>query len=228
VTLSKRVDAIVSHQLARWQVDPHPSRPLPCVALSRLPGSGGAELGHRVAERLHYGFFGSEIVDQIAAERGISHEMLRGLDEHVRNGIDRFVTDTFRDRHFTESDYLREVARLITTLGRRGGAVILGRGAAFLLPPDQALRVLLVAPRAARIERVAKERELTRDEAAAWVDREDAWREQFVRHHFRLRQDDPTLCDLVLNTCTLGMETAVDTVLHVMRERFGIHVPLGS
>jgi cytidylate kinase len=227
MTLSKRVDAIVSHQLARWQVGPHPSRPLPCVALSRMPGSGGAEIGHRVAERLHYGFFGSEIVDQIAAERGISRDLLRGLDEHVRTGIERFVADTFRERNFTESDYLRDVARIVTTLGRRGGAVILGRGAAFLLPPDQALRVLLVAPRAARIERVGKERGITRDEAAAWVDREDAWREHFVRHHFALRQDDPTLCDVVLNTTTLGVETAVETVLHLMRERFGIHVPLG-
>jgi cytidylate kinase len=227
MTLSKRVDAIVSHQLARWQVGPHPSRPLPCVALSRMPGSGGAEIGHRVAERLHYGFFGSEIVDQIAAERGISRDLLRGLDEHVRTGIERFVADTFRERNFTESDYLRDVARIVTTLGRRGGAVILGRGAAFLLPPDQALRVLLVAPRAARIERVGKERGITRDEAAAWVDREDAWREHFVRHHFALRQDDPTLCDVVLNTTTLGVETAVETVLHLMRERFGIQVPLG-
>lgn len=221
MTLSKRVDALVSHQLGRWQAEPRPKRPPPCVALSRLPGSGSFGIGHLVAERLGYGFFGSEIVDQIAAERGIARELLRGLDEHVRSAIDRFVADAFRERGLTESDYLRDVVRIVTTLGRRGGAVILGRGAAFILPPEGALRVMLVAPRVARIERVAKERGMGREEAAAWVDREDAWREQFVRHHFGLRHDEPTFYDLVINTATFSTEVAAEMVVDVLRRRFG-------
>jgi len=221
MTLSKRVDAIVSHQLGRWQAEPHPERPRPCVALSRLPGSGASAIGHRVAERLGYGFFGSEIVDQIADERGIARNLLHGLDEHVRNAIDRFVTDAFRERGLSESDYLRDVVRIVSTLGRRGGAVILGRGAVFILPPEQALRVLLVAPRGARVERVAKDRGLGRDAAAAWVDREDAWRKEFVRHHFGLRDDDPTFYDLIINTLTLSTEVAAETVVDVLRRRFG-------
>ena len=222
MALSPRVDAIVRHQLSRWQASPLPTRPAPCVALSRLPGAGGYELGRRVADALHYGFFGSEIVDQIAAERGIARELLHGLDEHVRHAIDRFVVDAFQERRFTEGDYLRDVARIVTTLGRRGEAVILGRGAAFILPPDQALRVLVVAPRAARVERAAKEHNFTLHEAEAWIDREDDWRAEFVRHHFGLPHDDPVHYDLAVNTATLGIELAAESVVRVHRERFGL------
>jgi cytidylate kinase len=220
---TRGVEDLVERQVRRWSLEKRASgaRPQPCVVLSRLPASGASELGRRVAERLGYEFYGIEIVDQIAREQGVSRRLVEGLDEHVRSGIERFVADSFRNTAFTESDYLRHVVRTVATLAERGGAVILGRGSPNILRPEQALRVLLVAPFEVRVARVQRERELTQHEARELLEHEDEERRAFLRRNFGVEPDDPTLYDLSLNTGTLPLEAASDVVVHALRLRFG-------
>jgi cytidylate kinase len=173
-----------------------------------------------VAARLGYEVYGRELVERIGREHGVEQELLEGLDEQVRGSITRYVTDLFRERPFRESDYLKHVARAVSALAERGHAVIVGRGAALILPPEQALRVLLVAPRELRVDRLAKERDLGREAAAAALREEEERRAEFVRHHFGARQDDPSLYDATLNTGTLGVERTATAVVELLRLRF--------
>jgi cytidylate kinase len=223
LTASSSLDELVGRQVRRWELErrsPGLQAAPPCVALSRLPHSGAAELGRRVAERLDYGFFGSEIVDRIAREQGIQRRLIEGLDERVRSVVDRYVTDAFRSGGFTESEYLRYVVRTVAALGEQGRAVILGRGAPFILSPERALRVLVIAPNEQRIERLQKSRELTRAEAVETLAREDAERERFTRHHFDVNPNDPLLFDLVVNTGTLGIADSAVAVFDALSRRF--------
>ena len=217
------IEVLVDRQMRRWnlqQVSEGPILRPPCVALSRLPHSGAAEIGQLVAERLDYGFFGREIVDQIAGERGVQRQLVAGLDEKIHGTIDRYVADAFRVHAFTESDYLRHVVRVIATLGNRGMAVILGRGAVFILSPARALRVFLVAATPARIDRLAESRGFSHEQAAEVIGEEDARRREFFRHQFGVAPDDPLHYDIVLNTGTLSIDAAVDVIIDALRCRF--------
>ncbi|MDJ0868444.1 MAG: cytidylate kinase-like family protein [Myxococcota bacterium] len=214
---------LVDRQAARWLRQTRPAAASgkgPCVALSRLPASDAAELGRRVAEKLDYGFFGIEIVDRIARERGVQRRIVEGLDEHVRSSIERFVVDAFRSRPFSEGDYLRHVVRVVTTLGRRGMAVLLGRGAPFILEPQDALRVLVVAPRERRLEAIAREHGLGPAAAERRLDYEDTSRRDFLAQ-FGVDPDDPARYDLVVNTGTLGLDAATQLVVEATR-RHGV------
>jgi cytidylate kinase len=217
------VEALIERQVRRWELTQTAPRPgVRCVAVSRMPGAGGGELARRLAERLDYGLFDRGLVDAVAAQAGVQARLVEGLDERVRSLIERLVTDAFRTGAFVESDYLREVVRTIRTVAERGNAVILGRGAAQILSPQQALRVRVVAPRAARIERRAKARGVGVEDAARQIDGEDAERRQFVHHHFGIDPDDACLYDLVLNTGTLAMETAVELAAEALRRQFPV------
>lgn len=216
---SRTFEQLVEQHVRRWEIErsaavPQPRHP--CVALSRLPGAGGSELGQRVAESLDYEFFGIEIVDQIAREQRVQRRLVADLDERVRSRIDRFVIDAFRSRTFKESDYLSCVVRTIAILGERGRAVILGRGAPFILGAEKALRVLIVAPDAMRIERMTKLHDLSAAEGAARIAREDAQRLEFL-HQFGVNPDVPAHYDLVVNTGTLGRDDAVALVVDALR-----------
>ncbi len=220
---SRSLEDLVERQVRLWEAERRANTPPPrgpCIALSRLPGAGAAELGKRAAALLDYGFFGIEIVDQIARELGVQSRLVAGLDERVSSGIDRYVADAFRTRPLTESDYLRAVVRTIATLGERGRAVILGRGAPYILPPSRALRVLVAAPREARIARIAREEGLSAREAEERLARRDEERLRFLRHDFGVEPDDPTLYDLVVNTATLGVDASAALVIDALRRRF--------
>lgn len=219
--MARAVEALIERQVRRWELLARAPKPAGrCVAVSRMPGAGGGELARRLAERLDYGLFDRALVDAVASHAGVQTRLVEGLDERVRSVIERVVTDAFRTGTFAESDYLREVVRTVRTVAERGNAVILGRGAAQILSPQQALRVRVVAPREARIERRAKAAGIPADEAARQVDGEDAERREFVRHQFALDADDPCLYDLVLNTGTLSMETAVELAAEALRRQF--------
>ena len=217
------LDELVARQIRRWESERDAQTPCPappCIALSRLPHSGGAAVGQQVADKLDYGFFGIEIVERIARERGIQQDLVKGLDERVRSVIDRYVIDSFRSRRLTESEYLRHLVTTLATLGEQGRAVILGRGAPFILSPDRTLRVLVVADTELRLERAMRETGLERDAALELLRNEDTERRHFLGHHFGVTPDDPTLYDLVVNTGTLGIDGAAKAIVDCVSLRF--------
>lgn len=219
----RTLEEIVTHQVRRWELEEarrSAEAPAPCVALSRLPGSGGAEVGRRVAEALGFGFFGIELVDQIAREIGVQRELVADLDEHVRLAIERWVTDGVHKRAFTENEYQMGLLRTLGTLRERGLAVILGRGSAYVLPPAHTLRVLVVASRAFRRKRRRDALQVDADTAESRLAEEERERKDFVDFHFHVDPDDPTLYDLVVNTETLGIEKATRLILEAFSDRF--------
>jgi cytidylate kinase len=220
---SRSLDRLVSEQVLRWQEQErrrNEARPRPCIAISRLPGAGAGEIGLRVAEALGYGFFGIEIVDQIARASRVRRELVADLDERVHDGIERWVTDTVRRHAFDESHYLRELLRTLATLSERGQAVVLGRGSPYVLPAERTLRVFVVASRPARLERLAKARRLPEAEAERTLAREENERVAFLRRQFRVDPDDSTHYDLVVNTDAFGIDGATELVKHAFGLRF--------
>jgi len=221
--MPRSVEALIEGQVRRWELLERAPKPAGrCIAVSRMPGAGGGELARRLAERLDYGLFDRGLVDAVASQAGVQTRLVEGLDERVRSLIERVVGDAFRTGTFAESDYLREVVRTVRTVAERGNAVILGRGGAQILSPQQALRLRVVAPRDVRIERRAKAAGIPAEEAARQLDGEDAERRAFVRHQFGLDSDDSCLYDLVLNTGTLAMETAVELAAEALRRQFPV------
>ena len=212
--------------MKRWHLEARQQRlrpRRPCIALSRLPGSGADDLGRLLAERLGYAFCSIEIVDRIARLAGIQQELVAGMDERVRGGVEA-VMDGLRNRPapFNEGGYVGRLVRVIATLGEGGSAVIVGRGSPYVLGADRALRVLVVAPREERVERLAKRYSLPLDEARARLEREDESRRLFIQRSFRMDPDDASLYDLALNTGTIGIEGAADLIEEVLARRWPV------
>lgn len=219
---SQSIQSLVETQGRRWAMSlgRGAASPQPSIAIARLGYSGAHEVAQEVARQLGFGFFGSEIVEQIAKDEGVSRDLVAGLDERVQNAIERFVIDGFRHRQFEESDYIRGVTHVISTLARRGRVVILGRGAPAIVDPTHVLRVLVIAPKQARAARLAQMHAMTSKEAAERIDVEDREREEFYRRCFSFDQSDPLNYDLVVNTASLGLEPATATILEAFRRRF--------
>lgn len=115
---------------------------------------------------------------------------------------------------------LADLARVVAALGERGMAVVVGDGAALVLPAERTLRVLLVSPRGDRMARLSAARDLAAPAASAELDRQDEARLRFLRDRLGLTGDDPALFDVVLNTGHLVPEAAAALVVEALRRRF--------
>jgi cytidylate kinase len=196
---------------------PQPRGPL--VAFSRWAGAFGDEVAERVAEWLDYGLFGAEAIDRLAADPALSASLEAGLDAAQRVAIGERVATVLARAPAAPAALVRVVA----TLGERGMAVVLGRGAASILPPARALRVLVVAPEAQRAERMAQAQGIPREEAVACIASADSARRSALRERFGIAAEDLTHYDLVLNTEALSIEAAAALVVDALRRRFPLH-----
>jgi hypothetical protein len=220
--MGDRIETLLERQARRWAIErgagmPAPRGPL--VAFSRWPGSLGDEVAARVAAWLDYGFFDAETVDQLAERADLRERLEAGLDAAAREAIAARVAAA-RGRAPGAPEALVAV---VMTLGERGMAVVLGRGAAALLPPERALRVLVVAPEAQRVARTAAAQGVPTAEAAACVASADAARREALRERFGVGSEDLAHYDLVLNTEALSVEAAAALAVDALRRRF----PLG-
>jgi cytidylate kinase len=215
----ERLAELFDRQTRRWEIDRRAGMPQPrgaVVSISHMPASGGGEVAQRVAEWLDYGMFGLDAIRRIASDARLRERLTTPLEPAALDAIEARVRRVFPG---IESE-LGELARVVATLGERGMAVVVGRGATAILPPARTLRVLIVAPRETRVERLARSRGLGREEAEAALDAEDAARLDFLRAQLGLPGDDPGLYDLIVNTQQLSIDAAAALVVEAVRRRF--------
>jgi hypothetical protein len=213
------LEALLERQGRRWQIEQGAGMPQPrgpVVACSRWAGACGEEVAARVAAWLDYGFFGAETLDRIAAAASLRARLAAGLDEAAIGQIAAQVDATLARLPGAP----RPLVEIAFTLGWRGMAVVLGRGAAAILPASRALRLLVVAPAALRAERLAAAQGIPLGEAAACVASADAARHAALRERFGIAAEDLGRYDLVLNTEALSVEACAALAVDAVRRRF--------
>jgi cytidylate kinase len=190
------------------------ARSVPVITVARQYGSSGDEIAAAVAERLHLRLVGQDMLAEVAERLGVRPSSLTGRDERdsglvadlvrtMRRMYPATVVPTAADDagDVDEAAYLQVTRQVIWEVARTHAAVILGRGATFVLDTNPiVLHVLLVAPLQQRIERVMAAEGLTRARAAQQVKDADANRARYIRHYYRKDWLDVAHYDLVLNT----------------------------
>ena len=223
------VDHFVNRQILLWQEERKiaerkgiegKSVQQPMVCLSRQYGARGAEMGRMVAEQLGFRFYSQELIHDVAQEGQVRDQLVESLDERVQDSISAWVSGLIKRGAFAPSDYLRNLSKVVLTLGRHGKGVIVGRGAHFLLDPQVTLRVRVLAPLETRVARIAARDGLAEDEARAKILRIDGERVAFNKQHYGADISDPSHYDLVVNAGTLGIEGAADLTVRAFRTRF--------
>jgi len=219
---------IVEEQLRRWQLSKadrgragKAPAPWPLITVSREFGALGAATGRVVADRLGFGFWDQEIVHAIVENTGAQETLLASLDERTRNRIEDVISENLGGVVGTTGEYVRHVTRVVRAIERHGGAVIIGRGAYFILAADAALRVRVVCPEALRISRFAEREGIDRREAEKRVRQVERERRTFNKRYYGKQVDDPLHFDLVVNTGWTTHTAAADVVIAAYGAKFG-------
>lgn len=226
--MPRNVRDLVEQQVQRWMAEqkersresPLPEPPRPPVTISRQAGTEGTELGRRVAEALGFRLWDQELVQRVAEQNGAPEALLRAVDERARNAIEDLLAGILMGDLSTETEYMAQLVRLFHALAHHGRAVIVGRGAQFVLSPDAALRVRVVGPADVRLRNLATARGLSESAARAELERLDRERLHFVRHHYHRDAADPCAYDLVVNIGSISLRGAAETVAGAYRAKF--------
>jgi cytidylate kinase len=211
----RSVENLIEEQVRRWDIrgkEKPQKLTEPVIAVSRLPGSGGRQIVKTIGRVMGFDIFDAMIIQKIAEDARLSSALIKTLDERGVSMVEDWVLAVLSDRYLWRQEYLKLLARFIHVIGKQGRGVILGRGASFILPPAECLRVLVVAPLEVRIKNVAGEFGCSAEEARKRVVQTEAERRAFIRQHFQAELTDPALFDLIINTEFIGVTDAVETI----------------
>ena len=206
------------------------------ITISRQLGSGGREVGNKVAEKLGIAYVDQEIVSRAAALADVSEEALSDADErrptllgHIADLLARYPAavelgvptvdiepslgqDTFKQ---LVEDVMREVAA-------KGSAVIVGRGGQMIFKdrPDT-FHVHLYAPFEVRVRRTLQRERLSQVEAERRVRESDRNRSGYIRTYYKVDWQDPELYALMINTGKLDIDTVADLIATAAKSTLG-------
>jgi cytidylate kinase len=185
----------------------------PWITISTQLGAGGAELAAQLGKRLGWQVFDKEIVEQIARSTNTKEKLLSRIDDHAVGAFEDYVSHLFVPGSLGRSAYVLEMTRVLWAIARQGDAIMLGRGANWLLDSQYGLRVRAIAPVEKRVARVARREAISLADATHRVEADNADRARFTRQVYKKDIDDPLGYDLVVNLGTLDPAAAVELVV---------------
>jgi hypothetical protein len=210
--------ASIESPLHGYRGDAAPAAPKPrglTVAISREAGARGGTIAKMVGEHLGWQVFDQEMLTFLANDEPARADLLADVPAGGREWADARLAGA--DAKLGPD--LAGAVRLTLAVAARGDAVLIGRGAGFLLPAETTLHVRVVAPWEQRVAYLAQWLRLPRDEAAAEVRSRDEKRAALLDALTGREPGDATGYDLVLNSARLGLEACAELIAQAVRHK---------
>jgi cytidylate kinase len=187
------------------------------IAISREVGARGTTVAREVGQRLNWTVYDHELVEHIAREMNLRARLLESVDERRMSWLEECLESLTSGPLVSESGYVRQLVQTLLSLAAHGECIIVGRGAAMILPAETTLSVRLVAALEERASFMSQELGVPRAQAMRQVLASDRERIQFIKAHF---QKDPTEnqhYDVVLNSSRFTVHESADLIVDALQ-----------
>lgn len=192
----------------------------PVITLSRETGSGGRPIARLVAKTLKFDYYDKKLVEMIARKTKKRKEIVESVDEKVQDYVSGFVESLLGIDSLSRSSYFGHLCEVIISIAKKGKAVILGRGANFIIPTNECLSVRIIAPLKTRIENSIKYEGNTPLQARREIKRIHFERKDFIRRYFHKNISNANYYDLVINTKNFDIQQASKIVIDTYKSKF--------
>lgn len=222
--MPKYIEELVSQQVRRSEIAHQKRVELgeePCtysvITISRGMGSGARIISQKLANELGWSLWDKELLDAMAEDADVSRKLVEEFDEHTRSEIHLFARAAFGDHEAGGFIYARHLAHTVAAISKLGNAIILGRGANFLLP--HALNIRIDASEELRIKNMMTYEDLDREQAAAKIRQSDKEREHFAIQVFGREKVESFHYDLSIWMDEFTNDDAVEIIKVAMKAK---------
>ncbi|MDD4291447.1 MAG: MATE family efflux transporter [Clostridia bacterium] len=199
------------------------------ITISREYGSGGREIGEKLAVVLGVPYYDKKLIDMTAKQSGLDSEMIVGIEESVTDGFSYspitgayYAGSIFAYDDTPDSDNIfTSQSNVITSLAKEGSCVIVGRCAdAVLTDRASTFNVFIKACADNRIQRVTEQYGLSKQDALSTICCVDKVRANYYKHYTGKQWGAIDNYDLILDSGTLGIDGCIDVILKAVNVNF--------
>lgn len=199
------------------------------VTIGRQYGSGGSEIGKRLAKDLGLHCYDKEILRMNSNESGIKESYFHLADERAGNRLlykiingltPEMGAPSFGSDLVSADNLFRFQSEVIRKLAAEESCVIIGRCADYILEGTEGLiRIFLYADMEDRAARIRSKNLYDSNDVVKNIKRIDKERRDYHRYYTGRSWEDVANYDLMLNTSVLGVEGTVEVVKDYIRRR---------
>lgn len=188
------------------------------ITIGRELGSGGREIGVKLAEELKIPFYDKEILDEAAKKSGYSKEIFERHDEKPTGSfLYALAMGGSAYGHFYQRPLLLDLYLAqfdtIRRLAEEGPGIFIGRCADYVLHDQkQILNVFIHADMADRIKRTMEKHGISEKQAQDMCVRCDKDRASYYNYYSEHQWGDGRCYDLCINTSKISLEHAVQLI----------------
>ena len=192
------------------------------ITINRELGSGGRTVGRKLAEKLGVEYFDKAVINALQERYNLSVEQIEHLKGQETDWWSEFKRKlTFSDAEYDlnqtgieTEDVFRAETQVLKALAKDQSCVIAGRTACYIFRehPNH-LSIFIQASMPCRMARVAREQNMSKEEARMTIEKVDKMRENYVREFTGTSRYDTRNYQLVLNMDEISEDTAVDIIL---------------
>ena len=199
------------------------------ITIGRELGSSGGLIGRALAEKLGVNFYDKELIEKASEASGLCKEVFETHDEKPFSSFFySLVTDAhsygqamtgFMDVPLNQKVFLAQF-ETIQNIAKDESCVIVGRCADYALAEHKNLiSVFITADMADRVEKIAREHELTQDKAVDLIAKTDKKRANYYNYYSNKKWGAASTYDLCINSSKTGVEGAVEIILNFIEQR---------
>ena len=193
------------------------------ITIGRQYGSGGREIGEKLAGVLGIKFYDKDLLKRAAKESGICPELFENNDEKptssflynlVSDPYSFGVSSPYVEMPLSHKVFLAQFDT-IKTIAKEGPCVIVGRCADYALSEfDNTLSVFISAPMDARVERIkSRHPEISDvDKLKDMIIKTDKSRANYYNYYSSKKWGRAYTYDLCINSSVLGIDGTVDFI----------------
>lgn len=205
------------------------------ITIGRQYGSGGLEIGQKLAEELGVNLYDKEMLKRAAKESGLCEELFEAHDEKSTNSfLYSLVMDTYSlgysatgyvDMPINHKVFLAQFDT-IKKIADEGPCVMVGRCADYALEDyKNVINVFIYANMEQRIRRIAQKYDLTDAKAKDVIQKADKKRASYYNYYTNKEWGDAKGYDLCLNSGKLGIYGTVKAIMEYIKIRNGVENP---
>ena len=200
------------------------------ITIGRQFGSGGREIGMKVAERFGIKFYDKELLTRAASESGFAQEMIQDHDERPTTSfLYNLVMDTysfgynsssFVDMPISHKIFLAQFDT-IKKIADEGPCVIVGRCADYALADyPNVINIFIHGNEEDKINRVMDRYPdvTTKDKALEMILKKDKQRQSYYNYYSSKKWGRSDTYDLTINSSVLGIDGTVKLITQFVED----------
>jgi len=198
------------------------------ITIGRQFGSGGHEIGQKLAEHFQIKYYDKELLSRAAKESGYCEEMLKSNDERPTNSfLYNLVMDTysfgynassFVDMPISHKVFLAQFDT-IKKIADEGPCVIVGRCADYALADyKNCLNIFIHADEKAKIKRIKEHFDVNDSKAKDMMVKKDKQRQSYYNYYSSKKWGRADSYDLTINSAKLGVDGTVRMIIQYIEE----------